>query len=73
MTEPTRDLVAEEGVDLGSAAASSEGDAGPDPEADAVLGEPASGRPVDGEQDAAPEPIGGPDLGPGQRQQVGEG
>jgi hypothetical protein len=54
MSGPERDLVAEEGVDQGSAAMSGEGDAGPDVD---TVGPPAAGVPVNDEQDAAPDPV----------------
>jgi hypothetical protein len=49
-----RDLVAEEGVDEGSAASSTEGDSGPDVEA---VGPSAHAAPTNDEQDAAPDPV----------------
>lgn len=76
-----RDLVTSEGVDEGSAAMSSEGDAGPDPDASP---DPGSGLgPRDGprgprspEQEATPEPVVPVDQaapGPGQQLEAGEG
>jgi len=73
MSERERDLVAEEGVDQGSAKMSSEGDAGPDLDA---VGPSVAGGPRNDEQDAAPDPVATPDserARHGQQLQVGEG
>jgi len=73
MSERERDLVAEEGVDEGSAKMSTEGDAGPDLDA---VGPSAAGGPRGGEQDAAPDPVRTPEserAEHGQQLQVGEG
>jgi hypothetical protein len=74
------DLVTDEGVDEGSAASAAEstdGDAGPDPD---VLGEPPHGAPVDDAQAAAPVDMESAEsrraraeAGPGQQLQEGEG
>jgi len=68
------DLTTDEGVDEGSAASSGEGGAGPDPEAQDVVGAPAHGEPTT-EADAAPPVDDGPDdpRGPGQQLAAGEG
>ena len=73
MTGDERDLVAEEGVDQGSAASSTEGDAGPDVDA---VGPSVSSGPRNDEQDAAPDPVETLEsrrAQHGQQQQVGEG
>jgi len=70
-------LVAEEGVDQGSASATTE--SGPDDDR-GVLGAPVSGEPVDGAEDAAPVDMESEDsraardaAGTGQQLQEGEG
>jgi hypothetical protein len=73
MSERERDLVAEEGVDQGSAKMSTEGDAGPDLDA---VGPSAAGAPVNDEQDAAPDEVSTPESARahnGQQLEVGEG
>ena len=73
MTHSERDLVAEEGVDEGSAKMSAEGDAGPDVDA---VGPSAAGGPVNDEQDAAPDPVEtleSRQAHQGQQLQAGEG
>ncbi|MCU1674237.1 MAG: hypothetical protein JWN77_2350 [Frankiales bacterium] len=73
MTDSERDLVAEEGVDEGSAKMSSEGDAGPDVDG---VGPSAAGGPVNDEQDAAPDLVETPESRQaqhGQQLQAGEG
>ena len=73
MSERERDLVAEEGVDEGSAKMSTEGDAGPDLDA---VGPSAAGAARNDEQDAAPEPVETPEsrrATEGQQLEVGEG
>lgn len=54
MTAPDGDLVSEEGVDQGSAAMSTEGDAGPDLDA---VGTGTQGGPDTEEQPAGPDPV----------------
>ncbi len=54
MTAPDEDLVTDEGVDEGSAAMSSEGDAGPDPD---VMGPAAQGEPDRPQQESGPDPV----------------
>jgi hypothetical protein len=66
-----RDLVTTEGVDEGSKDSATE--AAGDATATDTLGLPSVAAPDNGEQDAAPEPIGGEAPGPGQRNEVGEG
>lgn len=66
------DLVSSEGVDEGSAASSTEGDAGPDPDAD-LVGEPPHGAPLSEADAAPPLPPNDQDLGPGQQLAAGEG
>ena len=73
MTGDERNLVAEEGVDQGSAAASTEGDAGPDIDA---VGPSAGAGPRNDEQNAAPDPVETIEsrrAQEGQQSQVGEG
>jgi len=75
MTAPDEDLVEREGVDEGSAAVSTEGDAGPDPDVD-VVGAPGHGGPVNDEQDAGPDPVETPEsrrAHDGQQLAAGEG
>lgn len=74
------DLVTDEGVDEGSAASAAEstdGDAGPDPD---VLGEPPHGAPVDETEAAGPVDMESAESrearaerGSGQQLQAGEG
>ena len=68
------DLVTGEGVDEGSAAQSTEGDAGPDPSADPV-GPAGSGGPARaaGSHDAPPLPPSDQDAPAGQQLAEGEG
>ena len=54
MTAPDEDLVTDEGVDEGSAAMSTEGDAGPDPD---VLGAGTQGEPDRPQQESGPDPV----------------
>jgi len=75
MTAPDEDLMISEGVDEKSAAMSTEGDAGPDPDAD-VVGAPGHGGPVNDEQDAGPDPVETPEsrrAHDGQQLAAGEG
>lgn len=74
MSTDERGLVPDEGVDEGSSASAAQ-DRAPGGPAD-LLGAKVAGEPENGEQNAAPEPVGTgqPEPpGPGQRQQVGEG
>jgi hypothetical protein len=74
MTGHERDLVTSEGVDEGSSDSVTE--AAGDDRASDVFGLRAAGTPVDGEQEAAPEPVVTGEQEPrqpGQQQQVGEG
>lgn len=66
------DLVTSEGVDEGSAASSSDGDAGPDPDAD-LVGEPPHGAPLNGADASPPLPPNDEEPGPGQQLASGEG
>ena len=73
MSGHERDLVAEEGVDQGSAASSTEGDAGPDVDA---VGPSVAAGPRNDEQDAAPDVVetdASRRAQEGQQLEVGEG
>ena len=73
MTDGEQDLVAPEGVDEGSAKASTEGDSGPDLDA---VGPSVAGGPRNDEQDAAPDPVETTEsrrAHDGQQLQAGEG
>lgn len=75
MTAPNDDLVAAEGVDEGPADSVTEGPGAPEPEAD-VVGRPGHGRPVNDEQDAAPDLVETPEsrrAHDGQQLATGEG
>lgn len=73
MTTSKRDLVAEEGVDEGSAASTVEG---PGAHGEDVVGLPPHGDPLDPEQHAAPKDVETPDTASvprtGQTLQLGE-
>ena len=73
MTAPDEDLVADEGVDEGSAAMSTEGDAGSEPD---VVGPGTRGKPDLPQQEPGPDPVETPAsrrAHEGQQLQEGEG
>ncbi len=73
MSEPDEDLVTDEGVDEGSAAMSSEGDAGPSGD---VLGPDPAGSPTPPQQEPGPDPVETIEsrrAHDGQQLEVGEG